>query len=73
MILPITVASDTFGGNRLWGGRACDGLGSVTACPVIGVKVSLKANPSGLTAEDVEGLLVACEVGPPGGVYTKTG
>lgn len=49
------------------------GLGSVTACPVIGVKVSLKANPSGLTAEDVEGLLVACEVGPPGGVCTKTG
>lgn len=67
MILPITVAS---------GGGACDltgGLGSVTACPVIGVKVSLKANPSGLTAEDVEGLLVACEVGPPGGVYTKMG
>ena len=35
------------------------GLGRATACPVVGVKVSLKLNDSGLTTEDVRGLWVA--------------
>lgn len=47
---------------RLWKGEACDltgGLGEVTACPAVGVKVSLKVSHSELTAENVKGLQVA--------------
>ena len=47
---------------RLWKGEDCDlpgGLGEVTACPAVGMKVSLKVNHSVLTAKDVKGLQVS--------------
>lgn len=43
---------------RLWKGGSDlpGGLGEVTACPAVGMKVSLKVNHPVLTAKDVKGL-----------------